>query len=319
MPLPYLAYYDLAEEPFSTVPSPRYLFLTPMHATALSETQFIVEARKGLTVIFGESGLGKSSLARLLHQGFLDRGYTSVLLTNPSYPTPNALLRTIIQEFRLPRTARAYKDNLDLFKAYLYEQAVGQGRTVVLILDEAQTLRFPLLELLRQLINYETNEQKLLQVVLFSQEELRAKLAHARGRSLRSRIAMASTLDPLSPGEAEKLIDFRWRVASGGKEHPFSPEAVQALVREAGGNPRELNILADNALLLAFLKESKAVSAEIVQEAARERRETLRPGRGGHERRSLRPPGGPRSATLRAAKAQGPKQRQERPSGRACP
>ena len=119
MKLPYLDHFDLKEEPFSTVPSPRYLFLTPVHATALAKTEFIVEARKGLTVIFGESGMGKSSLARLLHQKFLDRGFNSVLLTNPSYPTPNALLRTIIQEFQLPKTARAYKDNLDLFKAYL--------------------------------------------------------------------------------------------------------------------------------------------------------------------------------------------------------
>src|SRR5450756_733123 len=147
MELPYLAYFDLKEEPFSTVPSPRYLFLTPMHATALAKTQFTVEARKGLTVIFGETGMGKSSLARLLHQNFLDRSFISVLLTNPSYPTPNALLRTIIQEFQLPKTARSYKDNLDLLKAYLYEQACVQRKAVVLILDEAQTLRFPLLEL----------------------------------------------------------------------------------------------------------------------------------------------------------------------------
>jgi len=101
-----------------------------------------------------------------------------------------------------------------LLKAYLYAHAVEKSETVVLILDEAQTLRFPLLELLRQLINYETNEQKLLQVVLFAQDELRLKLAHPRGRSFRSRIAMASTLDRLAPEEIEKMIDFRWQVAS---------------------------------------------------------------------------------------------------------
>ena len=279
MDLPYLAHFALKEEPFSTVPSPRYLFLTPMHATALTKSQFIVEARKGLTVIFGEPGMGKSSLARLLHQKFLDRGFTSVLLTNPQYPTPNALLRTIIQEFQLPRTARAYKDNLDLFKAHLYEQAVVQGRTVVLILDEAQTLRFPALELLRQLINYETNEQKLLQLVLFAQDELRVKLAHARGRSLRSRIAMASTLDRLGLEETGKMIDFRWRVASAGGQHPFASDAIAALFKHAEGIPREVNILADNSLLLAFLKEQKSVTSQIVEEAARERHETLYPVR----------------------------------------
>ena len=284
MDLPYLSYFDLKEEPFSTVPSPRFLFLTPMHATALTKTQFVVEARKGLTVIFGETGMGKSSLARLLHQNFLDRTFNSVLLTNPNYPTPNALLRTIIQEFQLPRTARSFKDNLDLFKAYLYDQAVVQGKTVVLIIDEAQTLRFPSLELLRQLINYETNDQKLLQMVLFSQEELRVKLAHRRGQSLRSRVAMASTIDRLGLEDAERMIDFRWRIASAGGQHPFEPTAIEAILRHSAGIPREINTLSDNSLLLTFLKQQKSVTAETVEEAARERRETLLPATKRNER-----------------------------------
>jgi general secretion pathway protein A len=275
MPLPYLAHFDLKEEPFSTVPSPRYLFLTPIHATALGKTEFIVEAQKGLTVIFGETGMGKSSLARLLHQKFLDKGFRSVLLTNPSYPTPNALLRTIIQEFQLPKTARAYKDNLDLFKAYLYEQALEKEQTIVLNIDEAQTLRFPLLELLRQLINYETNEQKLLQMVLFTQDELRLKLAHPRGRSFRSRIAMASTLDRLAPGEIEKMIDFRWQVASGGNSHPFEPAAVRSIFEHSNGIPRAANMLADNTLLLAYLKKIKRITRKLVDVVAKERRETI--------------------------------------------
>ncbi len=275
MSLPYLSHFDLKEEPFSTVPSPRYLFLTPVHATALGKSEFIVEAKKGLTVIFGDTGMGKSSLARLLHQKFLDRGFNSVLLTNPSYPTPNALLRTIIQEFQLPRTARAYKDNLDLFKAYLYDHALKQGKTVVLIMDEAQTLRFPLLELLRQLINYETNEQKLLQLVLFAQDELRLKLVHSRGRSFRSRIAMASTLDRLAPDEIRKMIDFRWQVASGGNPHPFEPEALRAIFEYSQGMPREANILADNSLLLAYLRKTKKITRKLVDVTAKERRDTL--------------------------------------------
>src|SRR5919198_2418107 len=120
MELPYLKFYGLKEEPFSTVPSPRYVFLTAVHSTALEKTSYVVGAKKGLAVVFGDTGTGKSSLARLLHQKFLDKGFTSVLLTNPSYSTPNALLRTIAQEFQIPRTARSYKDMVDLFKAYLY-------------------------------------------------------------------------------------------------------------------------------------------------------------------------------------------------------
>lgn len=276
MALPYLSHFHLKEEPFSTVPSPRYLFLTSVHATALSKAEFVVETRKGLSVVFGDTGTGKSSLARLLHQKFLDRpDLKSALITNPSYPGPYSLLRTIALEFGLPRVARSYADMLALFKSFLLEEALKRRKTIVLMIDEAQTLRLPLIELLRQLINYETNEEKLLQLVLFAQEDLRLKLAHPRARNFRSRIVMASTLDRLSAPDLAQMIDFRWRVASGGQEHPFEPEAVQALFEHSEGTPREATILADASLLLAFLGKQKRVVAEIVDEAARERRVNL--------------------------------------------
>jgi len=161
---------------FSTVPSPRYFFLTSVHATALEKTAYVVGAKKGLAAVFGDTGTGKSSLARLLHQKFLDNSFVSTLLTNPNYPTPNSFLRTIAQEFGTP-TDRSFKGTLDLFKAFLLTQAVENGKTIVLILDEAQTLKPSLIELLRQLANYETNDSKLVQIVLFAQDDLRNTLA----------------------------------------------------------------------------------------------------------------------------------------------
>lgn len=271
MGVPYLPYFNLKEEPFSTVPNPRFLFLSPIHSTALGKTEFTVQAKKGLTIVFGDTGTGKSSLARLLHQKFLDQQFNSVLLTNPSYPTTNALLRTIVQEFALPKTAKSYKDNLDIFKMFLYGEAVERGRTVVLIIDEAQTLRLPLLELMRQLINFETNEMKLLQLVLFAQDELRAKLMHPMARNFRSRVAMASTLDKIGVEELRQMVDFRWRVASGNKDHPFAPDAIDALFVHSGGTPREACIIADNALLLAFLSGERTVTKALVETAATER------------------------------------------------
>jgi thymidylate kinase len=85
-------------------------------------TEFTVEAKKGLAIVVGDTGVGKSTFARLLHQKFLDKGFRSVMLTNPSYPTPNSLLRTIIQEFQLPKTSKSYKDNIDIFKLFLYQE-----------------------------------------------------------------------------------------------------------------------------------------------------------------------------------------------------
>src|SRR5687767_8634977 len=206
MDFPYLKYYGLKEEPFSTIPSPRYLFLTDVHATALEKTSYVVGAKKGLAAVFGDTGTGKSSLARLLHQKFLDQGFVSALLTNPSYPTPNSLLRTIAEEFGTPKTERSFKGTLDAFKNFLWDRAVVGKKTVVLIIDEAQTMAFPQLELLRQLVNVETNEMKLLQVVLFAQEEMRTKLSNARARNLRSRIVMAHTLDRLTADEVGEMV-----------------------------------------------------------------------------------------------------------------
>ena len=248
MEKPYLEFYGLKEEPFSTVPSPRYLFLTQIHSMALDKTSYVVSAGKGLAAVFGDTGTGKSTLARLLHQKFLDGGFVSVLLTNPNYPTPNSLLRTIAQEFGTPRTDKSFKGMLDVFKAFLLDQALTQGKVVVLIIDEAQTMGFPQLELLRQLVNFETDDAKLLQVVLFAQEELRGKLAHARGRNLRSRIVMASTLERVSAQELAEMIAFRWNVASGGGKHPFSEDGLQALFEQSEGIPREATILADNGV-----------------------------------------------------------------------
>src|SRR5919202_1964720 len=108
MELPYLAYFNLKEEPFSTVPSPRYFFRTSTEPLASEKTAYVVGAKKGIATVFGDTGTGKSSLARLLHQKFLDSGFVSVLITNPSYPTPNSFLRTIAQEFGTSRTDKGF-------------------------------------------------------------------------------------------------------------------------------------------------------------------------------------------------------------------
>jgi general secretion pathway protein A len=275
MVVPYLSYFKLKEEPFNTTANPRFFFLSPIHSVALGKTEFTVDAKKGLAIVFGDTGTGKSTLARLLHQKFLDKKYTSVLLTNPNYPTTNSLLRTIIQEFQLPKTAKSYKDNLDIFKMFLYTEAVEKGKNIVLIIDEAQTLRLPLLELLRQLINFETNDQKLLQLVLFPQEEFRAKLTHPMARNFRSRIAMASSLDKMGVPEILEMIDFRWRVASGNQAHPFTPEALESIYLHSEGIPREACIIADNSLLLAFLQKKQLIERDLVDVAAKDRTDNI--------------------------------------------
>ncbi len=275
MDVPYLSYFNLKEEPFSSVASPRFLFLSSPHATALEKVGYVVGARKGIVAVFGDTGTGKSSLARLLHQKFLDSEFLSTLLTNPNYPTANSLLRTIAQEFGVPKTDKSFKGMLDLFKAYLFQQAVDEGKTVVLIIDEAQTLKPPLIELLRQLANYETNDMKLLQLVLFAQEELRNTLARPVLRNFKSRIVLASTLEHLSLDDLRAMLKFRWEVASGGAQHPFSDNALRAIFEHSAGMPREANILADNALVAAYYQQAPGIDADLVSAVAADRTENL--------------------------------------------
>src|SRR5207249_8560033 len=128
MELPYLKFYGLKEEPFSTVPSPRYLFLTGVHSMALEKTSYVVGGKKGLATVFGDTGTGKSSLARLLHQKFLDSGFRSTLLTNPNYPTAFSLLRQIAKEMGI-QTHKGFAGQLELVKQYLFDQALTQDKT----------------------------------------------------------------------------------------------------------------------------------------------------------------------------------------------
>src|SRR5215218_6967590 len=271
MKIPYLEHFGLIDEPFSTSPNPRYLYISPTHNLALEKTRWTIAAKRGLAFCFGAVGTGKTTLARELAMRMEDEPSVSyVFITNPSFPTPNQLLRAIIQEFGVPETSKNYLDLLNIFKNYLTDQAVRHGKTTVLIIDEAQTLKPPLLELLRQLMNYESNDQKFLQVVLFAQEEFRGRLQHPRYRNLVNRTAMSASLEPLSPSESIAMLKHRWLVA-GGQAFPFTDEALALLYTHSGGIPRTQVILADNALLGAFLTNAKTVEADLIAQVVADR------------------------------------------------
>ena len=263
----YLEHFQIVEKPFATSPDPRFFYLSPQHREAIAKAEYAVTEKLGLSAIYGDVGMGKTTGSRLLLQRFRDdHHFNAVILTHPAYPTENQFLRAICQEFRIGRSAKAKLDLLTLFQSYLIEQW-KQGQTPALIIDEAQTLKPPLLELLRQLLNFETNTEKLLQVVLFGQNELRDRLD--RKRNLKSRVAMWGTLSPLTLPDMETMLRFRIKVA-GGEGLPFSPSALQAVYRYSRGVPRTACIMCDNAMLTAFLRGEPEVSKESVDSVHRE-------------------------------------------------
>jgi general secretion pathway protein A len=138
----YLAHFGLVEEPYSTSPNPRYLYISPTHNLALEKTKWTITTKRGLSLVFGPVRAGKTTLARELAQRLKENpGVSYVFITNPNFPTPNQLLRAINQEFEVPQSAKSYLDLLSIFKNFSMTQALTQQKTLVLIIDEAQTLK----------------------------------------------------------------------------------------------------------------------------------------------------------------------------------
>src|SRR6266496_1952847 len=274
MQIPYLEHFSLNDEPYSTSPNPRYLYISPTHNLALEKVKWTIAARRGLAICFGAVGTGKTTIARELAARLEDDPSVSyVSITNPNFPTANQLLRAIIQEYEVGQTSKNYLELLNIFKNFLADRAITHKKTLVLLIDEAQTLKPPLLEMLRQLMNYESNDQKFLQVVLFAQEEFRRRLQHPRYANLVNRIAMSASIEALSLSETDAMLKHRWWIASNGIKgsFPFTDEAIEQLYIYSKGIPRTQIILADNALLASFLLKQQTIDADLIHQIVKDR------------------------------------------------
>ena len=247
--------------PFTINPDPTKLFLTPGLKAALHKCRFVIEQRQGLTALLGDVGLGKSSILRYLYQSYASRDdCKTAFIHTPNFKSEFAFLKAVCVEFDVPIRTSMQKQESEL-NEFLIRQYTDD-RNVILFLDEAQKLPGSQLELLRTLLNFETDKQKLIQIVIAAQLELKQKLADPSKKALRSRIFAPSILDPLAPDETEQMIQFRCDVAN--ISNPFSSAAVQAIYTITGGIPRE--ILKTCAIGLELMTESglKTVEPEMI-------------------------------------------------------
>lgn len=262
----YLDHFNLKEYPFRTSPDSRFLYLSDQVNETLQKCLYMVDGSVGPLYVYGPIGTGKTTLGKRLEQQLEqqpERYRVAPLVIAPQLSV-NGILRMMMDEFGV-KTSRSYAGSLQSIAAWLIEQH-KQGIKPVLILDESQNLTPTHLKLLHFLLNYETSREKLLQMVLFGQNELSRKIE--RFPELKSRMYPAA-LAAFNRKDTESLIEFRWFVA-GGETLPFASEVIDELFRVTLGLPREIVKVCDLSLLRAFAKGRRRVLADDVQAAAGE-------------------------------------------------
>jgi general secretion pathway protein A len=265
----YLSFFGLNEKPFAITPDPRYLFLSERHAEALAHLLYGINEAGGFVQLTGEVGTGKTTVIRsLLAQ--TPQNAEIALILNPRMTAPEFLL-TICEELGIgvPDAATtSLKDLVDILSQYLLK-AHSNGKRIVLVVDEAQNLAPDVLEQVRLLTNLETNTQKLLQIILIGQPELRELLGRNELRQLAQRVTGRYHLDPLSQAETTHYVSHRLRVA-GATTDIFTPMALSEIYRLSGGVPRLINVICDRALLGAYSQDIHRIDSGLVRRSASE-------------------------------------------------
>jgi general secretion pathway protein A len=266
----YNDYFGFREKPFNVTPDPRYFYTNPIYQEAYASLLYGIRERKGFIVLTGEVGTGKTTLLRRL-MNHPEENVRFVFFYNTTL-TFEELVSFACEELGLPPVKGGGR--LQKIQA-LNEFLVGQskkGGTVVLLVDEAQNLTDDVLENLRLLSNLETATEKLLQIVLVGQSELDGKLSQPQLRQIKQRIALQCRLDRLKDREVGPFINYRLRVAGYEREELFTADAIKEVASHSRGIPRLINIICDNALLIAYATSVKKISADIIREVANDLR-----------------------------------------------
>ena len=260
----YFEYFEFKEAPFNLTPNSRFFFEGNKHKEALNSLFYAINQRKGFIVITGEIGSGKTTVSRALINK-LDKNTEVALITN-THLNSKDLLMTLLEDLEVEFQPGFYKAKLlSRLNDYLLAQA-HRGHNVVLIIDEAQNLRPAVLEEVRMLSNLETETEKLIQIVLIGQPELKQKLGLNRLEQLRQRVAIYFHLSPLDFEEMQEYILYRLKVASQSNREYFTPEALRLVYQFSNGVPRLINQICDFALLTGYVDGLKIIDERIMQE-----------------------------------------------------
>ncbi len=264
----YLKHFDLSERPFSITPDPRFLYMSARHREALAHLLYGLGEGGGFVQLTGEVGTGKTTICRCLLEQVPENVDIAMVL-NPKV-TVTELIATVCDELGIsyPAESSSIKTLVDILNKYLLD-AYARGRRIVLIIDEAQNLSADVLEQVRLLTNLETATQKLLQIILIGQPELRKFLAREDMRQLSQRVTARYHLEPISRDEADAYIRHRLQIC-GASKTIFDKRAVDLIHDLSGGIPRLINVLCDRAMLGAYVEGNSQVDSKIVRKAARE-------------------------------------------------
>lgn len=270
-----MSYYQilgLDKEPFSTSPDPEFFYQSQEHQAALTRLMIEIRLRRGLSVILGDVGTGKTTLSRKLFQMLRERqDMLFFMILDPTYETEEVFLDSLLRTFQIQidKENPSVLDMKEAIKKYLFQKGVQENKTVILLVDEAQKLNLATLEILRVLLNYETNEYKLLQLVLLSQLELLPKIREMK--NLMDRISMKYIINPLDDSETKEMIEFRIRHAGYRSNIPlFKDEAILEIYQQTQGYPRRISMLCHNTLKTLVMENKIVVDRDIVRKVAAE-------------------------------------------------
>jgi len=265
-----MSYYGvlgLRAEPFSTSPDPAFFYESASHKAVLYRLQIALKLKRGLSLVLGDVGMGKTTLSRRLFQLLKrEEKVSSHLILNPVYETEAEFLTALVKLFGIapPSSPLPVARSLEILEGYLFQKGVEEERTVVLLIDEAQRLSSAGLELLRALLNYETNEFKLLQLILLGQMELLPRIREMK--NLWDRISLKSVIDPLDEADTEAMIAFRLRKAGyAARRNLFTADAIQEIYRHTQGSPRRITTLCHDALERVVISDKDEVDAAMIR------------------------------------------------------